>query len=141
MPNKKKNYTENQWQHFLWSDDILKPLAQIIVSKYRGSQENTPVRSSVKHGGGSVMVWGCICICAVGNLAKTDVNDYECKEVPSDFDPEFNNIWEASDWQQLYFYPGPKNTASIKAYLDRKTYEGTPSFLHWPPQSLGLTLM
>lgn len=73
MPNKiKKNYTENQWQHFLWSDDILKPLAQIIVSKYRGSQENTPVRSSVKHGGGSVMVWGCICICAVGNLAKTD---------------------------------------------------------------------
>ena len=63
----------NYWNHVLWSDEMKINLYGSDVFKYvwrrLGEEyEDKCVMPTVKHGGGNVMVWGCMCAASVGEL-------------------------------------------------------------------------
>lgn len=71
------------------------------------------------------MVWGCMCVCAVGNLVKTD------------------RILNAETSYQMFqhskFYRvnkfGFQHDNNLKCtYIHGKTYNGTISVMDWPPK-------
>ena len=61
------------WNHVLWSDEMKINLFGSYGFKYvrqRPGEEykNKCVMPTVKHGGGNVVVWGCMCAAGVGEL-------------------------------------------------------------------------
>ena len=72
-----KNWTVRNWKKMLWSDEssfqLYLPPANVRVRRRPGealSQACTV--STVKHGGGSIMVWGCMSAAGVGHLTVCD---------------------------------------------------------------------
>uniref|UniRef100_A0AAY5KQ45 Tc1-like transposase DDE domain-containing protein n=1 Tax=Esox lucius TaxID=8010 RepID=A0AAY5KQ45_ESOLU len=56
------------WNHVLWSDETKINLVQMVSCVCGANQ----VRSTVKHGGGSVMVWGCMSAAGTGVIQFTE---------------------------------------------------------------------
>ena len=143
-----KNWTENQWQKVLWSDEskfeIFGSNRRQYVRRRAGERYNSEcLQPSVKHGGGSVMVWGCISANGVGDLVKIE------------------GIMNAEKYRQLLIHHAvpsgkrligngfifqhdndPKHTSNVvKAYLQKKEEAGTLTVLDWPPQSPDLNII
>lgn len=72
-----KNWTLEDWNNVLWSDEskleIFGTKRRVFVRRYLNERvaDNCTV-ASVKHGGGSVMVWGCFGGSTVGDLIKIE---------------------------------------------------------------------
>lgn len=102
------------------------------IQRRSGEKFNSEcLQLSVKHGGGSVMVWGCISASGVGDLVSIDGNMNE--ESTSDFDSPLNTVSEASDWQSFHF--SAWQCSAVKPYLDIKIHNGTLSVIDWPHKS------
>lgn len=72
-----RNWTQRQWNKVLWSDEssfkiFSAPAAQRVRRRTGEAFRNQCIVPTVKHGGGSVMVWGCMTAAGVGRLTCVD---------------------------------------------------------------------
>ena len=145
-PNKKKrlhyakkykNKGFNFWKNCLFSDECKiqlfgkKASPKIWREKNKQFDEKN-VTATIKHGGGSVMVWGCMAASGVGNLVFIDStmnsNDY-LNILRSNLQDSVNKLCLGSNWvfQQDN---DPKHTARmLKEWLLYRT----PKQLDHPP--------
>lgn len=136
------DWTIDQWKQVLWTDESK---FEIFGSKRRTFCRRKPgerykpecVKATVKHGGGSVMVWGCFSYDGVGSLFKVDgilrKEQYhrilERHAIPSAIDL----IGEGFVFQQDN---DPKHTSKLcMNYLRSKESKGVLKIMEWPPQS------
>ena len=70
----RKNWSLAEWNKIIWSDESKFNLFGSHYVRRRVGEEYLPecVQQTVKFGGGSVMVWGCISCDGIGTLAKVD---------------------------------------------------------------------
>lgn len=137
-----KNWTTADWEKVLWTDESK---FEIFGSKRRvfvRRQSNERVKeactvASVKHGGGSVMVWGCFGGSAVGDLVRIEgilkKEDYknilENSAVPSGI----RLIGPGFIFQQDN---DPKHTSKLcQSFLKEKEQQQVLKIMTWPPQS------
>jgi len=76
---KHKNWTVEDWRKVVWSDESKFTLfgsegRQYYWKKPGQSIQDHHIKPTVKHGGGSIMVWGCITSKGAGNLYRIDTN-------------------------------------------------------------------
>jgi transposase len=137
---KYESWTIDDWKRVIWSDETK-------INRYgsdgrqwcwkKGKNPLLPqhVNQTVKHGGGCIMVWGCMTIHGPGFLAKIDGGmdaDLYCQILDSDLKStiEFYGL----EKKDVVFQHDndPKHTAKkTKILLDESGLE----VLDWPPQS------
>ena len=135
-----QHWTVSDWHRVIWSDESKVNRFNSDGRQWAWIRDNAElterhIKPTVKHGGGSVMVWACITPKGPGFLCKIDGNMDQTlyKEI---IDGE---LQQTIDWYQLdeartifQHDNDPKHTAkSIKTLLAGKQY----SLLTWPPQS------
>lgn len=137
-----RDWTEEDFRKVLWTDESK---FEIFGSKRRiyvrrsAEEKMMPacVVPTVKHGGGSVMVWGCFSSYGTGELVR--INGIMKKEqykqilqrnaIPSGFRLIGNGFVLQQD-------NDPKHSSKLcKKYLERKEAEGVLKNMVWPPQS------
>lgn len=136
------NWTIEQWKSVLWSDEskfqIIGSNRRQYVRRKTGERvKEGCVVPTVKHGGGSVMVWGCFSYDGVGQLKKIDGkltkesyhNILQRHAIPSGT----QLIGRGFIFQQDN---DPKHTSGLcTSYLKKKQDDGVLRIMNWPPQS------
>ena len=132
----------------LWTDEskleIFGCRRRQFVRRRAGERYNNEcLLATVKHGGGSLQVWGCISASGVGDLVR------------------INGVLNAEKYRQILIhhaipsgsrmigikcilqqYNNPKHTANvIKNYLQRKEEQKVLEVMVWPPQSPDLNII
>ena len=69
--------SEGMWQKVLWSDETKMELFGLNAKRYVWRKPNTahPPKNTiptVKHGGGSIMLWGCFSSAGIGALVRIE---------------------------------------------------------------------
>ena len=143
-----KNWSDEQWKSILWSDEskfeIFGTKRRQYVRRRNGEQfKDMSLQPTIKYGGGSVQVWGCISAGGVGDLFKID------------------DIMNAEKYRQILIHHAvpsgrrlvgpnfifqhdndPKHTAKkVNDYLQRKENQGQLQLMEWPPQSPDLNII
>lgn len=77
--NRHKHWTINDWRKVIWSDETkvnrLGSDGRMWCWKHHGEGlSNRTCQPTVKHGGGSLMIWGCITSKGIGYLTKIEGN-------------------------------------------------------------------
>ena len=116
---------------------------QYLSRRFGERWKNECLWPSVKHGGGSVLVRGCISASGVGDVVQIDgiMNAEEYKQVLF-----FHAIpYRKSQIGNVFIFQhdnNPKYTANaVKSYLVRKTADKTLTIMDWPPQSPDLNII
>lgn len=136
------DWTIDDWKSVLWTDESKFELfgshrRQYVRRKVNERFKKECILPTVKHGGGSVMVWGCFTHAGVGDLIRIEGimkkeqyhNILQRHAIPSGT----NLIGEGFIFQQDN---DPKHTSRLCAgYLKRKKEAGLIDILEWPPQS------
>ncbi|KAG1001017.1 hypothetical protein G6F27_013270 [Rhizopus arrhizus] len=93
------------------------------------------VKQTVKHGGGNIMVWGCISYDGPGYMTKIDtVLDKELYQAILEHELVHTFDWYGMDQSKMVFQQDndPKHTAkTVKEYLENQPF----SVMEWPAQS------
>lgn len=133
------NKPESYWNKVIWSDEskfeLFSSKRKVTVWRKKGTAlDPKNLKPTVKHGGGSVMVWGCMATSGVGKLVFIDGKMDQCV---------YKNILEQNllgSARQLNIESDfvfqqdndPKHTAkSVKKWLS----ENVNNILEWPAQS------
>ena len=135
-------WTMEQWKSVLWTDEskfeIFGSRRRQFVRRLAGERYlDSCLTSTVKHGEGSVMVWGCFTEGGVGELVK--IEGIMKKE-------HYHRILQRSAIPSGIGLAGygftfqqdndPKHTSRFcKNYLESKEAEGILNIMIWPPQS------
>lgn len=98
-----KDWTIEDWNKVLWSDEskfeIFGTKKRVFVRRYSNERvADGCTVASVKHGGGSVMVWECFSGSAVGDLIK--IEGILRKEGHR---RKCCSFWHSVNWNKLYF--------------------------------------
>lgn len=139
---KHKDWTLEQWKSVLWTDEskfeIFGTKRRQYVRRETGERfDPRCITPTFKHGGGSVMVWGCFSYDGVGELVK--INGILRKE-------QYHSILQRSAIPSGIGLIGfgftfqqdndPKHTAKLcQNYLKSKENESVLEIMEWPPQS------
>lgn len=137
-----KNWTAADWEKVLWTDeskfDIFGSKRRVFVRRQSNERViDACTVASVKHGGGSVMVWGCFGGSAVGDLVRIQgilkkegyKSILENSAVPSGI----RLIGPGFVFQQDN---DPKHTSKLCAeFLKGKEQQNVLKLMTWPPQS------
>lgn len=135
-------WTIEKWKSVLWTDESKFELfgshrRQYVRRKVNERFKSECIAPTVKHGGGSVMVWGCFGHSGVGQLVKIDGilrkeqyhNILQRYAIPSGM----QLIGHGFIFQQDN---DPKHTSKLcTGYLERKEGDGVLEIMNWPPQS------
>lgn len=137
-----KDWTGENWKQVLWTDEskfeMFGQKRRIYVR--RGSSEKMhpdAITPTVKHGGGSVMVWGCFSYAGVGDLYRIkgtlDRNGYH-HILKTHANPSgMRLIGRGYVFQQDN---DPKHTSKLCLnFLKNKENSGELKIMKWPPQS------
>ena len=130
------------WRSILFTDEkkfeMVNSKRRIYCWKVKGEElRNDTIQPTVKHGGGSIMMWGCFLADRVGDLYRVDgimkKEDYHLilqrHAVPSGL----NLYGEGFVMQQDN---DPKHTSLLcRRYLQSKEEQGVLKILEWPSQS------
>jgi hypothetical protein len=77
--------TPNIWRKVLWSDETKIELFGHQGKRYFWYKPNTShhPENPVKHGGGSIKLWGCLSSAGTGKLVRIEgmVDDAKCREI------------------------------------------------------------
>ena len=128
------------WEKILWTDETKIELFGHIHKRYVWRKPNTTfqdkhVLPTVKHGGGSIVVWGCCVASGTGKLTIVDGRMYLAifqdtldKNV---FPSVVQNLGLGCNWK-LQQDNDPKHTSKCtQAWIGRKGF----TVLEWPSQS------
>jgi transposase len=135
-----KDWTIEDWKRVIWSDETK---INRFCSDGRSwcwirdgeSRQPRHVKETVKHGGGSLMIWGCMTAYGVGFMCKItgNMNQHVYKSILED--ELLRSIeWYSLDKEHAIFQHDndPKHAArSVKEWLNEQPFE----VLDWPPQS------
>src|SRR4051812_47931837 len=107
----------------------------MVLARDQESLQDHQVKGTLKHGGGGIMVWGCMTADGPGYLCKIEGNMDQtlCKQILED------DLLKTIDWygfqaKKVIFQHDndPKHSAkSIKDWLQQQQFE----VLAWPAQS------
>ena len=140
------SFSLDDWSKVLWTDEsqfqIFGNRRRMFVRR-RKHESYLPdcIRPTVKHGGGSINVWGCFAGMAVGDLSRVDgIMDSK----------KYHQILvhhAIPCGQQLIGTPfifqqdnDPKHKSKFcMGYLEKKESEGVINVMAWPPQSPDLS--
>jgi transposase len=135
-----RKWKVEQWKHVVWSDESKFNIFGSDGRQYCWRRVNERLRDhhvnpTVKHGGGSIMVWGCITWWGVGYLCKID-NGLDAQLYQNILGDELLSTlgWYGMDKGSIIFQHDndPKHTAkSTKEWLD----DHGINVLSWPAQS------
>jgi hypothetical protein len=137
-----QHWTTTDWRRVVWSDES--KINRFCSDGRKWCWINEPttvqhrqvkVKGTIKHGGGSIMVWGCITSKGPGFLCKIDgtMDQTLYKEILE------GELKQPFDWYQLNLSQttfqhdnDPKHSAkTIKDWLSAQQFD----VLQWPPQS------
>lgn len=133
------NKENDFWDAVIWSDEskfnIYKSDGRILVWRKEGTElQQKHIQRTVKHGGGSVMVWGCMAASGVGELVFID----GIMKKEQYLDILRNNLKKSAEKLNLsdsYYFQqdnDPKHTAEmVRLWI----LYNTPHTLKTPPQS------
>lgn len=135
-------WTIDQWKSILWTDESKFELfgshrRQYVRRKINERYKPECILPTVKHGGGSVMVWGSFSHAGVGKLVKIEgtmkKEQYHSILQRHAIPSGFNLIGRGFILQQDN---DPKHTSKLCiSYLERKQDAGELELMEWPPQS------
>lgn len=139
---KHKDWTEEDFNRVLWSDEskfeVFGTKRRVFVRR-SAEQKMLPdcMVPTVKHGGGSVMVWGCFSSSGVGDLArvigKMNKEAYKTILEENAVTSGLRLIGEGFVFQQDN---DPKHTSRLcQDYLKQREDEEILQIMIWPPQS------
>ena len=137
-----KNYINKPkrfWDSVLWSDEtkleFFRPMDQQYVwrrKKEAYAEKNT--LPTVKHGGGSLMLWGCFASSGTGNLQRVEgkMDSIKYQEILGEnVTPSVRKLKLGCHWT-FQQDNDPKHTSkSTKAWFQKKSWK----ILEWPSQS------
>ena len=149
---KHKDWTEADWKQVIWSDESKINRISSDGMRYTWVQSNNEpkvkagnidpklIMPTVKYGGGSIMIWGCMTWDGPGFLAKIDSGLDSELYIRILQDELLNTIdWYNIDPEQFIFQQDndPKHTAkAVKSYLASiGLAEATGRLLTWPSNS------
>lgn len=127
------------WDNVLWTDEtkleLFGPMDQRYVwrrKKEAYKEKNT--LPTVKHGGGSVMLWGCFASTGTGNLQRIEgiMDSVRYQDIlAKNVNPSVKKLKLGRHWT-FQQDNDPKHTSkSTKAWLEKKGWK----VLEWPSQS------
>jgi len=135
-----RHWTVDDWKHVIWSDETK---INRFCSDGRSwcwvrdgeSQQPRHVKQTVKHGGGSIMIWGCMTAHGPGFMCKIEgmMDQHMYKRILGD-DLLRTIEWYDMDAKRAIFQQDndPKHKArSVQEWLNGQPFE----VLKWPPQS------
>lgn len=139
---KHKDWSIDKWKSVLWTDEskfeMFGSKRRQHVRRKKGERfKSQCIAPTVKHGGGSVTVWGCFSYDGVGDLVRIEGimrkehyhNILQRSAIPSGV----GLIGYGFEFQQDN---DPKHTSHLcMNYLRSKEEEGVLEIMDWPPQS------
>lgn len=137
---KYQHWTEDDWMRVIWSDESKVNRFGSDGTKWGWKKPNSNMKThhvhqTVKHGGGSLMIWGCMSVHGVGNLEIIDgaLNaEYYCRILGSNLASSISKYGD--DLNNFIFQHDndPKHTSRLaKNWLLDNSIE----VLDWPAQS------
>lgn len=137
-----QHWTREEWKQVLWTDEskfeVFGNKRRVYVRRSKEEKMLTQcIVPTVKHGGGSVLVWGCFSLAGIGDLCKIDgimrKEDYKkilrFNAIPSGVRLIGNNFVLMQD-------NDPKHTSLLcRNYLESKARQNILQVMTWPPQS------
>lgn len=137
---KYRQWNMDQWKHVVWSDESKFNVFASDGRQYCWRRVGDQLRDhhtqpTVKHGGGSIMVWRCITWEGVGHLCRIN-NGLDAELYRNILEDEFLGTldWYGLNKDEITFQHDndPKHTArSTKQWLDEQEI----NVLTWPAQS------
>lgn len=135
-----KYWTIDDWKRVIWSDETkinrFGSDGMHFAWKREGdSLQPHHVKQTIKHGGGSIMVWGCITYDGPGFLTKIDsILDKDLYKTILNDELQHTISWYEYNQEKIIFQHDndPKHTSAlVKSYLEQQPYQ----VLNWPSQS------
>jgi transposase len=144
---KHKDWTIEEWKKVMWSDEKKFELFNTKRRTYCRKKINEPLRpdtvqGTVKHGGGNIMVWGCMGNGATGNLYRIEgimdkfvYHSILLEQALPSGDKLFGN--EKWVFQQDN---DPKHSSKLcRSFVEEQSLKRNFSVMDWPPQSPDLS--
>jgi transposase len=135
-----QHWTNDDWERVIFSDETKinrfnSDGRTWFWSRDPNTLDERSVQQTVKHGGGGVMMWGCMCSKGVGFACKIDniMDQHLYKEILKDELLETIEYYELDPKKIIFQHDNdPKHTAkSIKAWLKEQEFKT----MIWPAQS------
>ena len=137
---KYQHWTVEDWKRVIWSDETKINRFGSDGRKWTWKKPGARLQRqhlslTVKHGGSSIMVWGCMTAQGVGYMCRID-GGMDAKLYCSILEDHLNQTveWYGIDNETTIFHHDndPKHTAKLtKSWLERSGL----NVLEWPPQS------
>lgn len=137
---KYRNWTVEDWRRVIFSDESKFKIFGSDGREWCWKDPNSPllpqhVKPTVKFGGGSVMVWGCMGMYGVGNYCRIEgnMNKNLYAEILKDELSGTMRAWRLTNDDFIFQHDNdPKHTSGVASdWLDEKGIE----VLTWPPYS------
>lgn len=133
------------WKQVLWTDEVKIELfgrnEQRYVWRRKGTEFNEKnLCPTVKHGGGSIMLWGCIAASGTGNISRVEgkMDSIKFQQIlEGNLMPSVKKLKLKRGWL-LQMDNDPKHTSkSTVDYIKRRKLKVLP----WPSQSPDLNII
>ena len=131
-------WTVDDWKRVLWSDESKFNLFHSDGRTYvrrRVSEEfsDNCVVPTIKHGGGSVMIWGCFCGSDIGLMTEVNgrMNSQQYCEILSNH--MIPSAWSARGLD--YIFQQDNASCHSSRYTTEWLKDNNVTVLSWPPQS------
>lgn len=137
---KHKDWTEDDWNRVIFSDETKinrfnSDGRQWFWSKDPFVLDERSVKPTVKHGGGGVLIWGCMTSKGVGFSCKIDttMDQHLYKSILEEELMQTIEYYELEEGEIIFQHDNdPKHTAkSVKEWLNNQEFET----MLWPSQS------